>query len=176
MQTKESLESWYKEPDPWKYRHNPDDFYRLGRIIKACMDFEPSGRPYRKALDIGCGEGWITSILPAVEVHGYEISDTAAARFPERVIRATDESIGEDSASFDLVLLTGVLYRQYDWKGMLLLAEKAVADDGVVVSCNIKSWIKGEFPKGELAYEEEFAYRGLTERLTVHLLPGSSRR
>ena len=70
MQSKEELESWYKTEDPWKYKITQDDKTRLENVL----DFL-SPNTYEKILDIGCGEGFVTTNLPGKEIHGIEISD-----------------------------------------------------------------------------------------------------
>ena len=66
MQTKEELEHWYAVSDPWLYRQTLDDQIRKDLIL----DFLPL--KYQRALDIGCGEGFVTTDLPAIDIHGIE--------------------------------------------------------------------------------------------------------
>lgn len=165
-QSKESLERWWKTPDAWGYKINPDDADRKERILKACRKFAPEGG-YKKALDIGAGEGWITKDLPADEIWGYEISDTAASRWPEDVRRLKGLDYLE-RGTFDLVTLCGVLYKQYDWSTMIVIAVAAAAAGAKVVTCNIKSWEKYHFLEDMKLYEEEFPYRQYTERLAIY--------
>ena len=101
MQSKEELEEWYKTPDPWAYQITEDDAKRK-EIILEMLPYN-----YQRALDIGCGEGFITANLPAADIHGIEISDTAASRFPWNVKRVL-EPVGV----YDLVITTGTLYHQ----------------------------------------------------------------
>ena len=103
MQTKEELEHWYAVPDPWLYKQTPDDEERKNLIL----DFLPL--KYQRALDIGCGEGFVTTDLPAIEIHGIEISDNAARRLPWNVKR-----VHSPEGLYDLVMTTGTLYQQYD--------------------------------------------------------------
>src|SRR5690606_19701810 len=83
MQTKESLENWYKFLDPWNYQNTPDDLKRKEIILKHI-------EPCDTILDIGAGEGWITKDLPANEIYAIELSDIAASRFPKNVIRVSE--------------------------------------------------------------------------------------
>jgi len=177
MQSKDSLERFYAKPDPWKYETTAADAFRKERILRACNMFSPifkgvtpssSGyKNYRKALDIGAGEGWITKDLPADEIWGYELSDTAASRWPNgiRRIRGTDDVIPD---SFDLVTLCGVLYPQYDYLFMALMG--SLAASGIVVTCHIqgKRWECYRYHESKKVYEETFPYRNYEERLAVY--------
>ena len=102
IQTKEELDVWYKQPDPWSYETTYDDSIRKKNILSLL-------NVYDTALDIGCGEGFITRDLPANKIFGIEISDVAAERFPNNVTR-----IYEPIGKYDLVMTTGTLYQQYD--------------------------------------------------------------
>ena len=50
MQTKEELEDWYDNHDPWGYETNKEDTMRLKKLL-SLLD-----KKYHKALDIGAGE------------------------------------------------------------------------------------------------------------------------
>ena len=58
QQTKQELEDWYKKNDPWSYKTTNDDIIRKEKILSLLEN-------YNTALDIGCGEGFITTDLPA---------------------------------------------------------------------------------------------------------------
>jgi SAM-dependent methyltransferase len=159
MQTKKDLDQWYAtKKDPWSYSATTDDALRKAKILDALGKTK-----FKRALDIGCGEGWITKDLPAQEIHGYELSDVAASRFPPNVARVL-EPIGK----YDLVLATGVLYAQYDWQSIA----KFIVDhaSGTVLTCNIKSW---EIPDaiamipGKQSQDVEFYYRLYVQKLRV---------
>jgi len=145
-QSREELEDWYSSPDPWGFQTNPDDADRKRRILAVLP-----GR-FKRALDIGCGEGWITKDLPAALIHGLEWSETARARIPKPVV-AVDKPVGR----YDLVLLTGVLYRQFDYEALHALVGEHAAKGATVLTCHIKDW---EQPlPGEAELVEEFPYR-----------------
>lgn len=152
-----SIDNWYETPDPWGYQTNPDDLHRKERILSAIPD-----REYRKALDIGAGEGWITKDLPAREVYGFEMSDVAASRFPENVNRI----IGIGDKTFDLVVATGVLYPHYDGQALLELVRRAAT--GIILLCHINEWVIDTSVLGEPLHEEVFTYRDYTQKLTVY--------
>ena len=127
MQSKEELEEWYKTPDPWAYQITEDDAKRK-EIILEMLPYN-----YQRALDIGCGEGFITANLPAADIHGIEISDTAASRFPWNVKRVL-EPVGV----YDLVITTGTLYHQYNHAQIAKIIESCSCRH--VLVAGIKAW------------------------------------
>lgn len=153
MQSKQELEKWYEKADPWGYEKNPDDIERK-KIILDHLD-----GTYQKALDIGCGEGWITKDLPATEIYGLELSDNAAERFPEGVKRVL-----EPEGKYDLIITTGTLYRQYDYRRILEWIKEHAS--GIVLTCNIASWEINDL--GEAFLEVNFPYRNYKERLALY--------
>lgn len=154
MQTKEELENWYAIPDPWMYLETPDDLNRKNIIL----DFLPTD--YQRALDIGCGEGFITADLPAVDIHGIEISDNAARRLPWNVLR-----VSEPVGLYDLVMTTGTLYSQYDHKKIAEWIKKSACRH--ILIGGIKEWLV-PYDFGKLIKETEFAYREYTQRLMLY--------
>lgn len=163
MRGKERLERFYRKKDPWGYESNPDDQRRKKEILSVI----PQGVarcPFLRALDIGAGEGWITKDLPAYDIYGYDLSEKAMSRFPEKVIPVKAEDI---NICFDLIIATGVLYKQYDYKWIIDRINNCA--DKMVVLCNIKSWERGiELLKGEPTFYKEFPYREYTEVLRVY--------
>ncbi len=152
---------FFLEPDPWGYRTNPDDILRKEIIISAASIF--TKLIYDRALDLGALEGWISEDLPANIVHGYEISDVAAARFPPDVIH-----VKQPEGKYDLVVATGVLYGHYDWQHFVdLIKEHA---NGIILTCNIVAWESqsaiSQIP-GRQIYTAEFPYREFTQKLRV---------
>lgn len=153
MQSKEDLENWYSRPDPWEYEHNEDDIRRKNYILNVL-----GNRKFKRALDIGCGEGWITKDLPAEEIHGIELSDNASLRLPSNVKRVT-----EPEGKYDLIIATGVMYEHYDYKKFMEWIKNHCSDTALL--CNIREW---EMPI-DLGREPEvdfvFAYRSFTQSL-----------
>ncbi len=127
-QTKEQLETWYAQPDPWGYKASEADQFRLAKFLEVIHQFGP----YKKLLDIGAGEGFLTSQYPVPVLHGYELSDAAAARFPANVHRAGGQFQVDND--YDLVVATGVFYEQYDWSLFLELIKYAAAKHVLVSS------------------------------------------
>ena len=107
--TIEELESQYNNLDPWQYETNPDDIYRKKFYLTVLSDLNSDN--WKRALDIGAGEGFITRDLPADEIHAIESSDQAASRLPENVKR-----VYEPQGKYDLIICTGTLYEPYDHK------------------------------------------------------------
>lgn len=158
MQSKEDIEKAAEEPDHWRYQSIPDDAMRKAIILRFCGPIR-----YKRALDIGAYEGWITQDLPADEIEGYEISDNASARFPANVKRTL-----EPSGEYDLIIATGVMYGHYDWQKFLDIIEKHAV--GNIVLCNIKEWIVPQVKErlGEPDIRFSFLYRGeFTELVQV---------
>jgi hypothetical protein len=154
-QSREELEDWYKNPDPWGFQTNPADADRKARILAA---IKRPGPRYKRALDVGCGEGWITKDLPAALLHGLELSKTARARIPAPVV-----AVEEPDGKYDLIVASGVLYRQFEWQSIHDLIAKHAAKGATVVTCHIKDW---EMPlPGEAELVDEFPYREYVEVL-----------
>ncbi len=155
MQSREELEAWYETPDPWGFQTNPDDQDRKRRILAA---IRRPGPKYKRALDVGCGEGWITADLPAALIHGLEWSETARARIPASVI-----GVEEPSGKYDLILVSGVLYEQYDWQGIHDMVSAHAGKGATVVTCHIRD-LEKPLP-AEHEHVEEFPYREYVEIL-----------
>lgn len=156
MQSKSELEAWYERVDPWGYETNPEDAKRKARILSLIP-----AKQYQRALDIGCGEGFITRDLPASIIEGVEKSDLAAARLPSNIIR-----VQAPTGKYDLIVGTGILYPQYDFQ----LFTKWVIEhaSGIVLLSNIKSWEINMLPVGKQVYEEEYPYREFTQKLRIY--------
>lgn len=157
MQPKAELEQWYSTIDPWGYKKNPDDQRRKDILLGSLEQW------YKRALDIGAGEGWITTDLPADEIHAIEISDNAANRFPDNVVR-----VDEPQGTYDLVVVTGMLYDQYDYAHIANMAKTASSKH--ILLCNISTWEKGldVFADLDIVLELHFPYRDYTEHLCLY--------
>lgn len=161
-QTKEDLETWYFNKDPWGYTTNEDDKIRKQKILDALNPHAP----FERALDIGCGEGFITQDLPARFKEGIEISDTAAKRLPDQVKRVINPT-GE----YDLIICTGMLYNQYDHHTFLSWMRSHIAPGGIILTCNIQDWEINTLPSEYQTHEVEFSYRTYTQKLRVYKWP-----
>ena len=154
MQTKEELEHWYAVPDPWLYKQTPDDEERKNLIL----DFLPL--KYRRALDIGCGEGFITTDLPAIDIHGIEVSDNAARRLPWNVKR-----VHEPEGAYDLVMTTGTLYQQYNHAQIAEWIRRCAYRH--VLIAGIKDWLV-PYNFGTPLAAKEFKYREYTQSMILY--------
>lgn len=157
-QSKEELEEWWTTPDAWGYQTHPDDQIRKDKILKALKPHK-----FLRALDIGCGEGWITKSLPAKSIYGIEISDNASNRVPKKV-----KMIESPKGQYDLVIATGVLYEQYPFQNFLTWIRTHASH--TVLTCNIKDWEKNDLDEKKQIYYEEFPYREYVQALRVYRL------
>ena len=154
MQSKEELEQWYQNPDPWAYKTTIDDSYRKDQIL-SMFDLD-----YTRALDIGCGEGFLSKDLPAIEIHGIELSDLAASRLPWNVQR-----VYAPQGFYDLVVTTGTLYEQYN--------HEQIAEWVTMSSCRhvliagIKDWLK-PYKFGKIIKSKEFVYRQFVQSVILY--------
>lgn len=153
MQTKIQIENWYKNPDPWRYETTQDDIDRKEKLLSFM-------EPCDTALDIGAGEGWITKDIPAKSIYGIEISDKAAERFPDNVTR-----IEKPEGVYDLIVCTGMLYSQYDYKQF---TEWILNHGKKVILSNIKDWeILDQRLLDLVVHEETFPYREFEQHLMI---------
>lgn len=154
MQSKEELERWYAVPDPWQYQQTQDDLQRKHLILEMFPMF------YKRALDIGCGEGFVTTDLPAADIHGIEISDNAASRFPWNVKR-----VHAPEGLYDLVITTGTLYKQYNHKEINDWIVNSACRH--VLIAGIKEWLM-PYSYGKLLDKKEFNYREYTQQVFLY--------
>jgi len=152
MQSKSEAEEWYQKNDPFNYIGNNDDAYRKKRILSNL-------KTYNRGLDIGCGEGFITKDLPCKTIYGYDLSEIVMSRLPSIV-----SPMRKIEGKFDLIVATGILYNQYDYKWVLDIIRKHAI--GTVITCNIKAWEINDLPNQ--IYEEEFKYREYEQKLRVY--------
>lgn len=143
-QTPEEITAGYEIPDPWGYKTSGADIERKRRILNVCRA-AAGHQPFSRALDIACGEGWITQDLPAHIIYGYELSEEARKRFPGHVaplwaenIQLWERSTPPPLRTFPLVVCTGALYEHYDWERFVDLIEKYASD--TIVTCSISNW------------------------------------
>ena len=154
MQSKEELEQWYKNPDPWAYESTHDDQYRKEQILNLLPT------KYTRALDIGCGEGFVTRSLPAIDIHGIELSDLAASRLPWNVKR-----VHAPEGMYDLVMTTGTLYVQYDHAQIYDWVKKSACVH--ILVAGIKDWLI-DYNFGKVLQQKEFTYRQYIQRVTLY--------
>lgn len=164
MQTKEQIELSYRDGDAWDFETNAEDAKRKRYIIHVLRLFGP----FERALDIGCGQGFIARDLPADEIHGFEISDNAASRLPPNVKRML-----EPEGKYDLVTACGIMYSHYDWDLFASLIEEHSSN--VILLCNISSWELSEGVEripGKQVFTAFFPYREWSQALRVFKVGG----
>jgi hypothetical protein len=156
-QTQQQLEDWYSNPDPWGYQNNADDRKRLNFIINM-MGW--GYRHYKRALDVGCGEGFVTQHIPADEIHGMDISTGATSRLPHNVKRV-EAPVGK----YDLVMSTGTLYQQYDHESIYRTIVQAA--DRFILIGGISDWLVN-YDFGRQIHMVVFPYREFSQKLTIY--------
>jgi hypothetical protein len=157
MQSKHDLEDWYSQPDRWGYFNNPEDNNRLNNILYL---LGLGKNKYNRAIDIGCGEGFITHHLPAEVIHGYDLSNNALSRLPQNV-----KSVTQPEGKYDLVLSTGTLYSQYDHESIYEII-MGCASEYILIG-GISSWII-EKDFGTEIKSFAFPYREFTQKITLY--------
>lgn len=178
IQTKTEIEEFYATEDPWQYDSTPDDAERRARLLSAIPK-----RRYRRTLDIGCGNGFLTEHLPGQEVVGCDLSEAAIDWARKRVAgRSDDERITffassifkltpETRGTFDLIVITGVLYPQHigsSWSLVSEIVDRLLEPRGILATCHISEWCKHRFPylRIDQAY---YPYREYTHCLEVFM-------
>ena len=172
IQSKDELEDWYSDSDPWGYNTNPQDTIRKARILSVIPQL-----PYENVLDIGCGNGFLTNDLPGKRITGLEISEKAVEWARKTAPAHVDYRSGSlfdlpdlDLPSMDLVVITGVLYPQYIGEAnklALVLIDRILKPGGILVTSHIYSWLKVRFPYLTVS-REYFAYREYSQVLEVY--------
>ncbi len=174
VQSKGDLEHFYERPDPWGYEDNPGDLNRRARLLAALPE-----KPYARVLDIGCGEGFVTSRLPGDLVVGIDLSANAVARAKSRSeshVTYMQRSLFDlphawRTELFDLIVVTGVLYPQYIGRAYLLaftIIDNLLKVGGHLVCSHIFDWYKFRFPYTTLT-REYYRYRDYTHVLEVYV-------
>lgn len=176
-ESKEEIENFYEKSDPWGYKTNPSDKFRKQRILKVLNEFlEKSGRQkFKRTLDLGCGEGWITEDLPAEEIIGIDISSQAIERTKKSASKAQYYSLDLNEilikdlliGNFDLIVATGIFYKDYIKPKVVEKIIDYLEPGGILLSCHIKQW-KIFRPKLSKLYQEEFPYREYDEELILY--------
>jgi predicted TPR repeat methyltransferase len=156
LQPVEELEESYKTPDPWNYDATVDDQIRRTRLLGLLPQIR-----YRRVLDIGCGNGFVTAHLPGDSILGCDISVNAVHWARERIRTRSDASrfaFGARSifdldakamGRFDLIIITGVLYPQYIGNAFSVvtqIVDSLLLDDGILAACHISDWSRWRFP------------------------------
>ena len=176
LQPIDDLEKWWENPDPWGYENNPDDMNRKAMLLSVLPK-----KQYQKVLDLGCGNGFVTTRLPGKEIIGVDVSANAIRHAKDRSkefphIQYLQHSIFDLpdlgwSASFDLIIITGVLYPQYIGKSEKLayiILDDLLKKNGHLVSCHIEEWYQCRFPYITL-HRDYYPYREYVHILEVYV-------
>ena len=172
VQSLEELEKWHSNQDPWFYKDTPDDLNRR-EILRGVIP----ERRYKQVLDIGCGQGFITQILPGENILGIDISNEAiqkAKKHESNTCKFQQNSIFDfepKDKKYDLIIITGVLYEQYIGKSLCLIYDYInswLNIDGVLISVHIDEWYDAKFPF--FTYRSlYYKYRNYTHKLEVYI-------
>jgi 2-polyprenyl-3-methyl-5-hydroxy-6-metoxy-1,4-benzoquinol methylase len=173
IQSTKELEDWYSQNDPWGYYNNVEDKIRKEKILSSIPKLE-----YENVLDIGCGNGFITSSLPGKNIYGIEISEKAVAWANENSRPNTKYICGSifdlpslELPPMNLIVITGVLYPQYissSIRLIYLLIDELLAANGVLLCSHIFDWYKSRFPYLTIS-REYFPYREYSQILEVYI-------
>lgn len=158
LQKIDAIEKWYSTTDPWNYQNNAEDLKRKTIILDSLNKYGS----FKKALDIGAGEGWISKDLPAQEIFAFEISKKASSRFPKNVI-----PVNELKGKFDLIIATGIMYADYDIE-FFIKKIKECASRIVLVSSIKESEVEEIKQLGDPIYKMEFPYREFIQTLKIY--------
>jgi 2-polyprenyl-3-methyl-5-hydroxy-6-metoxy-1,4-benzoquinol methylase len=175
LQPIDELEKWWEEPDPWNYDTTPDDLKRRGILLSVLPQ-----KKFKKVLDIGCGNGFVTVRLPGKEITAIDISANAIRHAKNRSrkfrhIHYLQHSIFDLALLnwgkvFDLINITGVLYPQYIGSSELLvytIIDNLLAHNGILVTCHIEEWYSARFPYITLD-RQYYSYREYVHLLEVY--------
>ena len=129
--------------DPYNYEINPSDILRQKKLLKILPKL-----PYKRTLDLGCGNAFMTQILPGEKIIGIDPDAPSIAAAQKRALGDRFEFFvssiydihAADFGTFDLIVITGVLYTHFVGKGFSIitrLIDAMLNNDGVLAVCNI---------------------------------------
>jgi predicted TPR repeat methyltransferase len=173
LQPLQELETWWERPDPWEYENNPDDLNRRAMLLSVLPR-----KKYKRILDIGCGNGFVTHRLPGEEIIGIDVSANAIHHARESApphIQYHPHSLFQLphlkwKQEFDLIVITGVLYPQYIGRSnrlVYLILDDLLKTEGDLVCCHIEEWYGSRFPYVTLS-RDFYPYREYVHVLEVY--------
>ena len=177
MQNKCDLEVFYTNEDPWDYEKNPDDLRRKSEALAIL----PINK-YKRVLDVGCGNGFLTFDLPGDEIIGIDISEAAVTWANKRKLFNSSKSFSfmqksifdlsaAELGQFDLVVITGLLYPQYIGNSSFYIREKInqlLSKGGILMTCHISDWMNWQFPFCRID-STYYPYRDFHHKLDIYL-------
>lgn len=175
LQSLKELEQWHRKKDPWGYASSDEDAKRKHLLLSEI----PEGK-YKRVLDIGCGQGFVTVDLPGERVVGVDISKNAIKhaekytnnskrfRFVVSDLFELEEKI---VGKFDLIVITGVIYPQYTGKANSLvytIVDSLLEEGGVLVCVHIDEWYTARFPFLQIN-ESYYKYREYIHKIETYV-------
>jgi SAM-dependent methyltransferase len=177
IQSKDELESWYHRSDPWDYSNHPDDVRRKEEMLAVLPAME-----FRRTLDIGCGNGFLTLDLPGAEVIGTDLSERAiewaarsladrkdSGRFQFLPYSMFDPDLVQ-LGTFDLLIITGVLYPQYIGSAGATtrsVINRLTHPGSVIATCHISEWMTFDLPH-TIVDRVSYPYRDRVHDLVIY--------
>jgi SAM-dependent methyltransferase len=168
LMNKQQMNDKYKKPDPFGVLTSKADGERKAHILKALNDWiteKRGGEQFERALDIGCGEGFITKDIPAKEIVGFDVSDLALSRCPEGII--TVDNIANIEGEFDCILAAGVMVREYDFVALLGLIDAKATEFVLTCQTDLTEVAEVTRLKGNPVHTESFPYNVHKQNLRV---------
>jgi len=174
IQPIEELENFHENSDPWGYNTNSSD-----QIRKEILLNEISKDKFLNILDIGCGQGFITTNLKGDKVIGVDISNEAIRKAKlnnkSENIEFVQGSIYDlnslfEPNSFDLIIITGVLYKQYIGSSSSLIyqiIDNLLLKKGKLITVHIDEWKLCSFPYRKVKVLK-YAYREFIHNLEIY--------
>lgn len=112
----------FQKEDPYQSEHNNFEQFKLGSILNEIKD-----RKYNNALEIGCGEGFLTVQLLKCcnQIIGIDISPTAIQRAQQRykkegiIFKCMNIINFQPNNLFDLIVAVDICYylaQEHSWK------------------------------------------------------------
>lgn len=176
IQTSDELDRFFSVFDPWGYEGNGEDDRRVAQMLSALPELS-----FDRVLDVGCGSGYLTVCLPGRKVVGIDLSPNAVHWAVKRAQRCGLShvafevgSIFELSAfsqeSFDLIVVTGVLYRQYIGHASVAVMDglmRLLKPGGHLVHAHIEEWFELSFPMSRIE-RKTYPYRDYFHLVEVY--------
>jgi SAM-dependent methyltransferase len=173
VQSKEELDGFYTERDPWGYRSNKDDAMRRARLLSVIPR-----KQYCRVLEIGCGDGFVTSQLPGDAVIGIDLSRRAIeyargqadVRTTFRQMSLFDLPYAGWRNTFDLIVIAGMLYPQFIGEGarlVTLIVDDLLLPGGHLITAHIFEWYRLRFPYTTLS-RQYYRYREYSHVLEAY--------
>lgn len=133
--------AYYNQPALWKRDMLPEDHEKLRILRKFIPD------DVHTILDVGCGNGAVTNVLPEnYDITGFDFSEEALTHFKHKKVLGSTEQLPFDDQSFDLVLTMDTLeHIKPDHYEQTLKELERVAKKYIVVIC----------PHNEKLYERQ---------------------